>query len=159
MTDIEPVQYIECTAFKERMQLFDKVNELVDAVNGINDKMVYPHPINVGIGSAGAYGTLFTGTRKGIVSGFAGITVNGVSLNIQVLFNLSDPNTLVGVPCSVFAYDNDGTMEFNAIVMNAVVGESNVVIRFYLDKDVGGTITETALTIGSLTNFQIISGV
>lgn len=159
MTDIQPLEYIEATAYKERMQLFDKVNELVDAVNTINGDMVYPHYINVGIGSAGAYGTLFTGTKRGIVSGYAGLTVNGVALKVQVLFDLSDPNTLVGLPCSVFAYDNDGTTEFNAIMMNAIVNESNVTVTFYQDKIVGGTITETALTIGSLTNFQIISGV
>ena len=141
MVNIEPIEYQHSTAFKERMEIVDKVNEIVDVVN--NSGGGTPSDTTYGIIPTTILNPVDTGVRvmgsgHGIISGVLGMSVNGVGRYIPITYYASPlmPDRMV---CDVIQNGNE--LQFIRATISGTV--TNHVINFTLV----GNGTETPLTV------------
>lgn len=134
MVNIEPTDFQYSTAFKERMDLLDKVNEIIDVINdtsgGIQPESTYgiiPITILYPVGT----GVRVTGRGHGIISGVVGMEVNGVARHVPITYYAS-PLMPDSVICDVISSDSglqfikatiDGTVENHTLEFKLVDGE------------------------------------
>ena len=149
-TEIEPLEYQKVTAFKERLQLFDKVNEIVDVINdnggAINPSVTYGL-VSVTI-LTGTDGLRVRGAGHGIVAGLVGLN-NGDDYigTYNVVYYGA-----VGMPKSVLC---DVSLDGSdlAVVKATITGTvTNHVLAFSLIED--GTETPLKVTSARMTMLE-----
>lgn len=107
---IEPLTYQKVTAFKERMQLFDKVNELVGVVNeysGIEPDATYRIVTATIISATGKLRIM--NAQHGIIAGVVSVgdTSAGVSYRkVNVMYYIANGMVPDNILCSVELGDN-----------------------------------------------------
>lgn len=132
---IEPLTFQKVTAFKERLQLFEKVNEIVGVVNentGIEPDTTY------GLASA----TIVSGTGKvkitnahhGIIAGVVNVGASGISYRkVNVMYYIANSQVPDNIVCSVELGDNgleivkatiEGTADEHYLTFSLIVGST-----------------------------------
>ena len=139
---IEPYDFQKSTAFKERTEIADKVNEVIDVINDnggtIESTATYTRA-NVTIRS-GTGGITVTGDAdaEGIVCGSVGFMLNGTSTRVGFTYYIDTgkiPNTLL---CTAITISDvlylvkatiSGTPAEQTIVFSAIGGDTETLLQ------------------------------
>ena len=134
MVNIEPTDFEYSTAFKERMELLDKVNEIIDVINdtsgGIQPESTYGIVSTTILYPVGN-GVRITGRGHGIISGVVSRMVNGVARYVSVTYYASPlmPDSVIcdvipdGTDIQFIKATIDGTVENHTLEFTLVDGE------------------------------------
>lgn len=140
---IEPLTYQKVTAFKERMQLFDKVNELVGVVNeysGIEPDTTYRFASTTIISGTGKL--RISHAQHGIIAGVVSVGAEGVTYRkVNVMYYIANGMVPNDILCSVELGDNG--LE---IVKATIEGDAD---QHYLTFSLIANGTETTLSVSS----------
>lgn len=138
---IEPLTYQKVTAFKERLQLFDKVNELVGVVNeysGIEPDTTYRIITATIISGTGKL--RISNAQHGIIAGVVSVGAEGVTYRkVNVMYYIANGMVPNDILCSVELGDNG--LE---IVKATIEGDAD---QHYLTFSLISGSTETPLKV------------
>lgn len=142
---IEPLTYQKVTAFKERMQLFDKVNELVGVVNeysGIEPDTTYRFASATIMSATGQL--RISNAQHGIIAGVVSVGDTSVGVGfrkVNVMYYIANGQVPDNILCSITLGDNG--LE---IVKASIEGDAD---QHYLTFSLIRGSTETPLKVSA----------
>lgn len=137
---IEPLTFQKVTAFKERLQLFDKVNEIVGVVNentGIEPDTTYRFASATIVNPSGKLRIDYA--QHGIIAGVVSVGAEGVAYRkVNVMYYIANGQVPDNILCSVELGDDgleivkatiEGTADQHYLTFSLIVGSTETTLK------------------------------